>query len=129
MRSNNNIHDATNFPDIRALAKAKPAGTPTIMANTVDRPAVMNELNNALGKSDRVILKKLSSVKANGLSQIGSKIANGVRNDSIRTHNVGIAANINNAIIMVKPKPRLMRNSVLLSIMMSPAGSTWRRKS
>ena len=39
----------------RALASAKPAGTPIIIASAVEMPAVMKLFSKARGKSDRVM--------------------------------------------------------------------------
>ena len=57
----------------------------------------------ARGKSDRVMPKKLSKVIANGLSHIGSKIADCSRIDRIRTHAVGRAAKPSRASIIPIP--------------------------
>ncbi len=52
MRSRSSIHEAKNFPEMRLLASANPAGTPMIMASSVELPAVMKLFSRASGKFD-----------------------------------------------------------------------------
>jgi len=111
-----------NLPDTRDLARAKPAGTPTNIASVVEAPAVMKLFINALGKSERVMLKKLSIVIANGLSQIGSNIADCSRNDRIRTQSVGSAANASRTSMTEVPIALFARKAGVLSIMKRLAG-------